>query len=46
MMSPYQPRDKQALLEAANLQDRAEVLIALTRMALTAHSTGDESRLQ
>lgn len=34
MISPYGPREKQALLEAASLEDRNQILIALTEMAL------------
>lgn len=34
MMSPYGPREKQALLEAGDLRMRAEVLMAVTEMAL------------
>ncbi len=41
MMSPYGPREKQALLEADDLNTRAEVLIAVTEMAL-ARDAGDE----
>jgi Lon protease-like protein len=40
MMSPYGPAEKQALLEAQDLEARAETLIALTEMAL-ARSDGD-----
>ncbi|WP_436643749.1 LON peptidase substrate-binding domain-containing protein [Microbaculum sp. FT89] len=40
MLSPYGPREKQALLEAADLNTRAEVLIAVTEMALA--RAGDE----
>ncbi len=40
MMSPYGAREKQALLEAPDLKSRAEVLIALTEMAL-ANTDGD-----
>jgi len=40
MMSPYGAREKQALLEAPDLKSRAEVLIALTEMAL-AKTDGD-----
>jgi uncharacterized protein len=42
MMSPYGPREKQALLEADDLRTRAEVLIAVTEMAL-ARLSGDET---
>lgn len=38
VMSPYGPEEKQALLEAADLKTRAEVLIALAEMELA--STG------
>lgn len=41
MLSPYGPREKQALLEAADLDTRAEVLIAVTEMALA--RDGDDS---
>lgn len=34
MLSPYGPREKQALLEAEDLRTRAEVLIAVTEIAL------------
>ncbi|MFZ0559369.1 MAG: LON peptidase substrate-binding domain-containing protein [Methylovirgula sp.] len=34
MMSPYGPREKQALLEAPSLQRRAEVLVAITEVEL------------
>ena len=34
MMSPFGPREKQALLEAANLKGRAEVLVAITEIEL------------
>jgi hypothetical protein len=34
MMSPYGPREKQALLEAPNLRRRAEVLVAITESQL------------
>src|SRR5262249_24530070 len=34
MMSPYGVREKQALLEAPDLKNRADVLIAITEMAL------------
>lgn len=35
MMAPYGPREKQALLEAKTLNDRAEMLIAMTELSLT-----------
>ena len=34
MLSPYGPKEKQALLEAATLQARAEMLVAITHMEL------------
>ncbi|MGP0057940.1 MAG: LON peptidase substrate-binding domain-containing protein [Beijerinckiaceae bacterium] len=34
MMSPYGPREKQALLEAPDLRTRADVLIAITEITL------------
>ena len=33
-MSPYGPREKQALLEAPSLKARAEVLVAITEYEL------------
>lgn len=46
LLAPYPPRDKQALLEAFDLQTRAEVLIALTEMALAKSDSGAQNRLQ
>lgn len=34
LMSPFGPAEKQALLEASDLADRAEILVTLTRIAL------------
>ena len=34
MMSPYGPKEKQALLEAPDLRSRADVLIAITEITL------------
>ncbi len=34
MMSPYGAREKQALLEAPDLKNRADVLVAITEMEL------------
>jgi Lon protease-like protein len=34
MMSPYGPKEKQALLEAPDLKARAEVLVAITEIEL------------
>jgi len=44
--SPYGPEEKQALLEAATLKARAEVLMALAEMELAAGTDGSGSRLQ
>ncbi|HEX2216976.1 MAG TPA: LON peptidase substrate-binding domain-containing protein [Xanthobacteraceae bacterium] len=46
MMSPYGPAEKQALLEAADLKARAEVLVALTEMELAKGKTPGETPLQ
>jgi len=40
-LAPYGPDDKQALLEAADLGTRADVLIALTQLALARGGSGD-----
>lgn len=42
MMSPFGPREKQALLEAKDLKNRAEILVAVTEMDL-ARARGDAS---
>ena len=34
MMSPFGPREKQALLEAPDLKTRAEILVAITEIEL------------
>ncbi|MGI9440142.1 MAG: LON peptidase substrate-binding domain-containing protein [Parvibaculales bacterium] len=49
MISPYGPQEKQALLEAESLAQRAEILIALTEMVLAdmARAAGsNDNRLQ
>jgi uncharacterized protein len=48
MMSPFGPREKQALLEAPDLKTRAEVLIAITEIELArgGGSDGSETTLQ
>lgn len=43
MISPYGPREKQALLEATSLSERNEILIALTEMALAQGEQGGEN---
>lgn len=46
-MSPFGPEEKQALLEAPTLKDRAAVLIALAQMAIAAgNSAGGPGTLQ
>ncbi|MGY2047593.1 LON peptidase substrate-binding domain-containing protein [Methylobacterium sp. JK268] len=45
MMSPFGPREKQAMLEAPDLKTRAEVLIAVTEMELV-RGSGSEPTLQ
>ena len=40
-ISPYGPREKQALLEARTLEDRNQMLIALTEKALRELTPGD-----
>ena len=44
MMSPYGPAEKQALLEAGDLNTRAETLIAITEIALARN--GESSAIQ
>lgn len=46
MISPYAPEEKQALLEAADLKSRADVLIALAEMELAAGGAEPGSTLQ
>ena len=46
MMAPYGAAEKQALLEAADLKTRAEMLIALTEMALARENEDFGSSLQ
>jgi uncharacterized protein len=46
VLAPHAPRDKQALLEAKDLKSRADVLIALTEMALARQGSGPASGLQ
>ena len=46
MMSPYGVAEKQALLEAADLKTRAEILVALTEMELAKKNTEGETPLQ
>jgi Lon protease-like protein len=46
MMSPYGPAEKQALLEATDLNMRAETLVAITEMALAKNSDESGTSLQ
>jgi uncharacterized protein len=46
MMSPYGVREKQALLEAADLKARGDMLIAITEMELAKSASGGETSLQ
>jgi Lon protease-like protein len=46
MMSPYGAAEKQALLEAADLKTRAEILVALTEIELAKKTSGSETPLQ
>jgi Lon protease-like protein len=46
MMSPYGAAEKQALLEAADLKTRAEILIAVTEIELAKSKTSGETSLQ
>lgn len=46
MISPYGPEEKQALLEAADLKERAEVLMMLAEMDLAAPDDGSGTAVQ
>ena len=46
LLAPYPPGDKQALLEAPDLKTRADVLVALTEVALRRMSPAGQTRLQ
>ncbi len=46
MMSPYGPAEKQALLEAADLNLRAETLVAITEIALAKSTNEHENSIQ
>lgn len=45
MMAPYGPEEKQALLEAPDIRQRAETLVAITEIML-ARESGDGPKLQ
>jgi uncharacterized protein len=46
LLAPYPAKEKQALLEAPDLKTRADVLVALTEIALAKSSGGKRPRLQ
>ena len=46
MMSPFDVREKQALLEAKSLKERADILVAITEIELAKMGTGPETSLQ
>jgi len=46
MMSPFGPAEKQALLEASDMKNRADTLVALTEIALARDSNGPDRTLQ
>ncbi|MGH6907095.1 MAG: LON peptidase substrate-binding domain-containing protein [Aestuariivirga sp.] len=46
LLAPYASKEKQALLEAPDLKTRADVLVALTEMALAKTARGSNTRLQ
>jgi Lon protease-like protein len=46
LLAPYPPHEKQALLEAPDLKTRADVLVALTEIALSKSATGKRHSLQ
>lgn len=46
LLAPYPPQEKQALLEAPDLKTRADVLVALTEVALGKMGKGAKQRLQ
>jgi len=46
MMSPFEPAEKQALLESPDLKKRAETLIAISEFYLARHNADDVASLQ
>ena len=46
MMSPYEPAEKQAMLEAPDLKTRAEILVAITEIELAKAADTRETPLQ
>lgn len=46
MMSPFGAREKQALLEAPDLKERADILVAVTEFSLAENKSNGEKSLQ
>jgi uncharacterized protein len=46
LLAPYPPEEKQALLEAPDLRSRADMLVAITEMALSRQGRGGKPKLQ
>ena len=46
MMAPFGVREKQALLESADLRTRAETLVAITEMEIAKTDAGSQTTLQ
>jgi Lon protease-like protein len=46
MMSPFGPREKQALLEAPDLRTRAEVMVAITQIEMARSGNDPDTTLQ
>ena len=46
MMSPYEPAEKQAMLEAPDLKTRARILVAVTEIELAKSKTEGDPPLQ
>ena len=44
MVCPFEPSEKQALLEAPDLEERAQLLTAIVEMAVLDRATGGEAR--
>ena len=46
MICPFEPSEKQALLQAPDLAERSRVIIALFEMALLQHQSGTDAPVQ
>jgi Lon protease-like protein len=46
MICPFEPSEKQALIEAGDFEERCRVLTALSEMALVQYSQGGDSTMQ